>query len=164
MKRIFFFSFSWILLNGSFCFAFEKMPSSLLYLACYVIYSCRKTFKQPLKDVLQNRCSQKFCNIHRKTPVLESPFNKFAGLKACIFSKKEALTQVFPVNIAKFLRTPFYRTPVDYTFTWRWILDILELHITAVTLGHVTKRTSQQIDQNFLWRDDFFSTNISILL
>ena len=27
------------------------------------------------------RCSQKFCNIHRKTPVLEFLFNKIAGLQ-----------------------------------------------------------------------------------
>ena len=26
---------------------------------------------QPFEDVLQNICSQKFCNIHRKTPLLE---------------------------------------------------------------------------------------------
>ena len=32
-------------------------------------------------DVLQNRCSKKFCNIHRKTPVLESLFNKVTGMK-----------------------------------------------------------------------------------
>ena len=35
-----------------------------------------------------------FCKIHRKTPVLESLFDKVAGLKACSF----------------ILRTPFYRT------------------------------------------------------
>ena len=34
-------------------------------------------------DVLENKCksfSQKFCNIHRKTPALESLFTKVAGL------------------------------------------------------------------------------------
>ena len=36
-------------------------------------------------------------NSQEKTPVLESFF----------FIKKETLTQVFPVNFAKFLRTPF---------------------------------------------------------
>ena len=30
---------------------FEKMSTS--YVACYVTYSCRKTFKQPLTDVFQ---------------------------------------------------------------------------------------------------------------
>ena len=30
----------------------------------------------PFTDVLQNNCFQKFRNIHRKTPVSESLFNK----------------------------------------------------------------------------------------
>ena len=33
--------------------------------------------KQPFSDVLQNRCSSKFGNIHRKTPELKSLFNIF---------------------------------------------------------------------------------------
>ena len=33
-------------------------------------------------DVLQNRCFSEFHNIHRKTLMLESLFNKVAGLKA----------------------------------------------------------------------------------
>ena len=35
-----------------------------------------------------HRCSEKFRNIHRKTPVLESPFNKVACLQACNVTKK----------------------------------------------------------------------------
>ena len=37
--------------------------------------------KQPYADVLQNRCYWKFRNIHRKTSVLASLFNKVAGLR-----------------------------------------------------------------------------------
>ena len=48
-------------------------------------------------DVLQNRCSQKFCYIIRKAPVLKS-----------LFSKKRLQHRCFPVNIAKFLRTVFF--------------------------------------------------------
>ena len=49
--------------------------------------------KQPFADVLQNRCSLKInTNIHRKTHVLESLFNKTASLKACNFTKKETPT------------------------------------------------------------------------
>ena len=49
----------------------------------------------------------KFRNIHRKTPVLESLFNKVAGLKAYNFIKKNFYHSCcFPVNTAKFLRTP----------------------------------------------------------
>ena len=35
--------------------------------------------KQPLADIFQNRCFQKFLNIHKKTPVLKSLSNKIAG-------------------------------------------------------------------------------------
>ena len=40
--------------------------------------------KQSLAGVLQNRCSKKIRKFHRKTPVLESLFNKVVGLKAVI--------------------------------------------------------------------------------
>ena len=45
-------------------------------------------------------------------------FNKVAGLgpQACNFINKETLAQVFPVNFAKFLRTPFF------TEHLRWLL------------------------------------------
>ena len=36
--------------------------------------------------------------------------------QACNFVIKETLAQVFPVNFAKFLRTPFYRTLLDDCF------------------------------------------------
>ena len=36
--------------------------------------------KQPLADVFQNRCSQKFRYVHKETPVVESLYNKVAGL------------------------------------------------------------------------------------
>ena len=53
---------------------------------------------------LQNRC-QKFFKIHMKTTVLESLFNKVAGL---IENEKKLLRyRRFPVNFAKFCRTPF---------------------------------------------------------
>ena len=56
-----------------------------------------QSFKQSLsrvssealyEDVLQNRS---FCNIHRKVPVLESLFNRFADLRP----EKGTSTQVF---------------------------------------------------------------------
>ena len=46
-------------------------------------------------------------NIHRKTPVLESLFNKVAGLQSCNFIKKRPQHMCFPMNIAKFLKTSF---------------------------------------------------------
>ena len=44
--------------------------------------------------------------------MLESLFNKVAGLKACKFIKNRLQHRRFPVNIAKFLRTISYRTPL----------------------------------------------------
>ena len=44
------------------------------------------------------------CNIHRKTPVLESLFSKGISLRACNFVKWRLKHNCFPVNIAKFLK------------------------------------------------------------
>ena len=38
----------------------------------------------------------------------ESLLNKVEGLRPTTLLKKETLAQVFPVNFAKFLRTPFF--------------------------------------------------------
>ena len=54
-----------------------------------------------------NRCSKTYRNIHRKTPVLESLFNKVEGVKACDFNEISFQHWYFPVNISKFLRVPF---------------------------------------------------------
>ena len=64
--------------------------------------------KQPFANVLQNRCSEEFHNIHRKTPMLESLFNNVADLKACGFIKKRLQHRCFLVNIPRFLRTAFF--------------------------------------------------------
>ena len=56
---------------------------------------------QPFANVLQNRCSDKFPDIHKKISVLESLFDKVKGLMACNFIKKETLTQVFSCEYHK---------------------------------------------------------------
>ena len=43
-------------------------------------------------------------NIHMETPVLESLFNKAAGLQVCKLIKKRLQHKYFPAIIAKFLR------------------------------------------------------------
>ena len=48
-----------------------------------------------------------------ETPVLESLFNKAAGLQVCNFIKKRLQHRCFPVIIAEFLRTPFLKTSGD---------------------------------------------------
>ena len=49
-------------------------------------------------------------------------FTKFTRLKA--FSKKETLAQVFPVNFAKFLRTPFLTEHLRWLLLKTWINSI----------------------------------------
>ena len=72
--------------------------------------------KEPFADVLQSRCPQILCNVHRKTAALESLFNKVPVLQACNFIKKRLQQSCFPVNIAKFLRTLFF---IEHL---RWLL------------------------------------------
>ena len=43
-------------------------------------------------------------------------FNNVAGLRPATLSKKRIWHKCFPVNFAKFLRTPFSRTPPDDCF------------------------------------------------
>ena len=54
------------------------------------------------KGVLRN-----FSNIHRKTPVPETFFNKVAGLTPVTLFKKRLWHRCFPVNFPKFLGTPY---------------------------------------------------------
>ena len=61
--------------------------------------------KQPPEVFCNKRCSKKFCKIHMKAPVPESFF--WWSCKACNFIKKRLWQRCFPVNFAKFLRTPF---------------------------------------------------------
>ena len=44
-------------------------------------------------------------NVHRKTPVLESLFNKFVDLRPATLSKRDSDISFFSVNNAKLLRT-----------------------------------------------------------
>ena len=43
-------------------------------------------------------------------------FNKVPGLRTATLLKKRPWHRCFPVNFAKLLRTPFYRTPLDDCF------------------------------------------------
>ena len=52
--------------------------------------------QQSFIDVLQNfSCSQKFCNIYRKTPVLEYLFNKLVSQESCNFIKERLQHRYF---------------------------------------------------------------------
>ena len=97
---------------------------------------------QPFADVLQNRYSYKFRNIHRKTP--ESLYNK-VGLQVYL---KETTTQVFSCEYFEIFKNSFfYRTPPvaasgfswDSTHFWPTIpfynAWISKISITDILLG-----------------------------
>ena len=58
--------------------------------------------------------------------MLESLFNKVAGLKACIFIKKETPTQVFSYEHCEIFKNSFFiggvLPPVHYTFPKFYVL------------------------------------------
>ena len=103
------------------CKTRRKMPVSKFFKKCLLFLKKRLQQKQPPEVLCKKSCSWKFLNIHSKTLVLESLFNKVAGLKACNFTKKSLQHRDFPVNIANFLRTSFLRTSENGCFhhnTW----------------------------------------------
>ena len=63
--------------------------------------------------VLQKKLLLKLSQYPLEIFVLESLFQKVAGLKACIFIKKKPQYRCFPVNIAKFLRLPISKIICD---------------------------------------------------
>ena len=65
-------------------------------------------------------------NIHRKTPVLESLFNKAAGLKVCNFIKKKLQHMFFPVNMAKCLTIAFF---IEHL---RWLLLLVQSNVLTL--------------------------------
>ena len=93
---------------------------------------------------LQIRCSLKFCKFHSKTPVLESLFNKAAGLNVSNSIKKRLQHRCFPVKFVKFLKTSFF------TEKFQWLL---------LTFNSCFQRSSDQkpvwlsaINTRFSWK------------
>ena len=62
--------------------------------------------KQPPELFVLKNCSQKFRNINKKTPVLESLFHEVADLQTSNFIKKMLQHRCFPV--ANFLRNTYF--------------------------------------------------------
>ena len=67
------------------------------------------------------QCSYKFVKIQRKTPVSNLFFKKVTGLRL--------RHKCFPVNFAKFLRTPFSTGHLRWLLLW--VFNILEYSIHA---------------------------------
>ena len=92
------------------CFNYTShLIKGLSYAICLKRLLLMKILANTTSRSNHQRCSLKkvflqICNIHRKTPVLESLFNK-VDLKACGFIKKSLQHSCFPVNIASIFRT-----------------------------------------------------------
>ena len=62
--------------------------------------SCKRALRSIRPEVFcKKRCSEKIRNVHRRTPVLESLFNKIADLRP---------DDCFHVNFAKFFIKPIF--------------------------------------------------------
>ena len=73
-----------------------------------------------------------FCNIHRKTTGLGSLFNNWG-----LFFQKDTSTQVFSVDIAKFLRTAFFVKHLR-----RLLLTVLQSTVKSVAMPALWFRAS----------------------
>ena len=76
----------------------------------------------------KKRCSKKFCTFHRKTPVMESLFNKVAGLKTCNFIKKRLQHRFFPMKFAKSYRTPILKNICERLLLYYTIINCENNH------------------------------------
>ena len=56
-------------------------------------------------------------------------FNKVSGLRTAALLKKMLWHRCFPVNFAKFLRTPFYRTLLDVCFCNLFSNCVAQIHV-----------------------------------
>ena len=101
--------------NTYFTLCRDFVQSKLATTICHSILRWNKS-KQSFANVLHNRCSEKSSKFHWKTSVLESLFNKVAGLKTCNIIKKRLQHRHFPAKFVKFLRTPVF------TKHLRWLL------------------------------------------
>ena len=96
----------------------------------------KKLQKQSFADILQNRCSQKLCEFHRKIPVFEYFFNNVAGLKTCSFIKKRLQHSCFPVKFVKFLIIPFLQNTFGgYFWNLTYASAAILLHIRIENLN-----------------------------
>ena len=70
--------------------------------------------------------------------MLESLFNEVTGLQACNFIEKRLQRRHFPVNITKYLRTP-YRTPLVAAFELTSYNSLETLFMFKVSDANVSK-------------------------
>ena len=98
--------------------------------------------RQLFEDFLQNRCSWKFLNIHRKTPVLLC--RSLWALGPATLLKRDSSTVVFQWILRKFLRTAF---PIEQL--WWLLLELRDDYSSSVGYGHPGKY-SYEIPHKYL--------------
>ena len=105
----------------------------------YTKYFKRK--KQPFADDLRIDTLKVFCNIQRKTPVLESLYNNVAGLKVHNFVRTRLHHMCFVVSyIAKFLKQ------LLKNLFWKWVIELLNffyLHVCELFKFSTLRSISQ---------------------
>ena len=88
--------------------------------------------KQPLEVFCRKRSFLKFWKLHWKTSVLESLFNKAAGLKACSLIKKRLQHKCFPLKFAKFLKTPILKNICDNCFCTVHLVTVIVTYKSVI--------------------------------
>ena len=120
--------------------SFSKLLQSELFFK-----NCQK---QPSEVFCRRRSSLKFRKFHWKTSVLESIFNKVAGLKACNFIKKRLQHTCFPIKYAKFLRTPILKNICDDCFSTVDHVTVVVTYKSEIYAWEVCKEENYQLS----WR------------
>ena len=98
-------------------------------------------FKKQPSEVFYKKAvlNLKICNIHhKKTPVLQSIFNKVAEHKACSVIKKRLQHRCFPGNIAKSLRISILMIICKRLLLPLEVFCIRNLLILAMRMLHLT--------------------------
>ena len=122
------------------CFA--KVFLLLFFLSNMIFRSNHRRFS--IKKVFL-----KFRKFDRKTPVLESLFDKITGLKACNFILKRHQHRHFPVKFPKILRSPILSNICE-----RMLLDIFI--IKKIVLQHTLSETLSFLHRwNYCWKCEF---------
>ena len=100
-----------------FSFVFEKISSLLPIMLVTLFGHAGKRSNSCSQIYLKTGVFLRFCNIRRKTPVLDSLFNKVAELKACVFIKKETPTQEFSCEYCKIFKSSFLQNTCSLYFS-----------------------------------------------
>ena len=143
---------------------FSVSPSASLFNKFLALTDgCNPRQRQLFEDVLQNSCSLKFCEFHRKTRVLESPLYKFADRQACNFIQKRLQHWCFSLKLAKFLRKTFLMEHPSSCFCeegsecnpqinsrMRWKALVLRKAVTLGKFSEVYLGSCQTLSNSFL--------------